>query len=243
MTEVIKTNKYDIFKKHESNRKIDEVNLKRIINSIKVNNLLEFRPILVDVEMRIIDGQHRLEAAKSLNIDVYYQIDREATHEHIVTLNQAQKRWEINDYLNYYASLGNSEYIKLKKYCDTRNITPNEVLSYLDSGKTMRLVRLKEGKFTFPSNDEMHRLNELLNQYEEVRSFLKKHLVSFKSTANSRLLKSAVIKFLRYPSAVFDVLMTKLTFKSDIICPKSDISGYYSMLKDIYNWKNKDPIE
>jgi len=80
MPEVIKTKDYSIFKKHESNRGIDQNNLKKIVNSIKAEDLLAFRPILVDAQMRVIDGQHRLEAARLLDLDVYYQRKEEAIH-------------------------------------------------------------------------------------------------------------------------------------------------------------------
>lgn len=242
MNNIKKTKDYEIFNKHESNRPIDKVNLKKIINSIKAQNLLEFRPILVNAEMQVIDGQHRLEAAKGLGLEVYYQIDSQATHEHIVLLNQAQKKWELNDYVNYYASLGNFEYIKLKEYSSVRGLTVNAVTLLIGVGQTKRLIDIKKGEFVFPDNDQMHKLNETLDQYDKIKAFLKKHLIVFKRIADSFKLRTAIIRLLNNPDVDYDTLMNKLSYRSDIISPKIDVSGYYYMLKDIYNWKNQTPL-
>ena len=98
----IETSDYSIFKKHESNRVINELALRKLINSIKSKNMLELRPILVDSQMRVIDGQHRLEAAKALRVPIFYLMKKESESLDIILLN-TQKRWSIEDYLNFFA--------------------------------------------------------------------------------------------------------------------------------------------
>ncbi len=129
MAKIQSTKDYDMFKKHENNRDIDSGNLRRIMASIQTQNMLEFRPILVDSKMRIIDGQHRLEAAKKLDVEVFYQINEESSHEDIALLNSAQKRWYTQDYMNYYASLGKSAYAKLLDYSKKKQC--QHCISYL----------------------------------------------------------------------------------------------------------------
>ena len=58
-----KTKNYEIFKIMDCNRELSAANLQKLIGSIKSRNLLEFRPIIVNSKMEIIDGQHRLAAA------------------------------------------------------------------------------------------------------------------------------------------------------------------------------------
>ena len=113
---ILETSDYSIFQKHSSNRNIDKSNLNKIINSIKARNLLYLRPIIVNKNFEIIDGQHRLEAAKYLELPVFYQIQPEAVDEDIILLNDNMKRWTIDDYLNYYLSKGNIEYTKLNEF-------------------------------------------------------------------------------------------------------------------------------
>lgn len=66
-----KTKNYSLFKKYAKNRDIDGRHVEKLIASIKTANLLDCEPILVNEKMEVIDGQHRLEAAKSLNLDIY----------------------------------------------------------------------------------------------------------------------------------------------------------------------------
>lgn len=68
-----KTNDYSIFKSIMGNRTINLKNVNNIINNIKKNGLLP-TVIIVNEKMEVIDGQHRLQALKELNLPVYYQI-------------------------------------------------------------------------------------------------------------------------------------------------------------------------
>ena len=60
------TKTYSIFNKVIGNRNLDSKNLSRIKNSI--NEIGLQMPILVNENKSIIDGQHRLQAAKELKI-------------------------------------------------------------------------------------------------------------------------------------------------------------------------------
>src|SRR5215469_9874714 len=112
-----KTTDYEIFKKHPANRALNEKNLVEIMESLKKKNLLKFKPIIVDSNMYVLEGQHRLEAAKRLNLEVYY-VQCNDTDPNDVVLFNCMKKWETTDYLNYYASTGNENYIKLQDLLD-----------------------------------------------------------------------------------------------------------------------------
>ena len=62
--DVIETTDYDIFKGIVGNRKVEKKHVEMLTGAIDRNNLLNVRPIIVNEEMMVIDGQHRLEAAK-----------------------------------------------------------------------------------------------------------------------------------------------------------------------------------
>lgn len=86
------TNDYTMFQKCKSNRELDPGNIKRIKSSILAKNLLHLRPILVSKNFEIIDGQHRLEAARLLKVPIFYQIHEESDFEDVILLNANQKR-------------------------------------------------------------------------------------------------------------------------------------------------------
>ena len=113
--EILRTNNYDMFKFKKENREI---------NYNKVNNLKrkliddgrQIMPIICNKNMEIIDGQHRFEALKELGWDVMYYIDEGVTSYDLISINNTQTNWSLNDYIHYWATLGNETFINIEKY-------------------------------------------------------------------------------------------------------------------------------
>ncbi|MDX3913741.1 MAG: ParB N-terminal domain-containing protein [Pseudosphingobacterium sp.] len=97
-----KTNDYSLFGMIGSNREVDQKHVNKLKAAIKKNNLLALNPIVVDKYKRIIDGQHRLEAAKQLGLEVYYIQGNDLKKQDIADLNSVKKNWSMMDYVNYY---------------------------------------------------------------------------------------------------------------------------------------------
>src|SRR5690606_774965 len=70
-----KTTDYSIFGEIESNREVDLRHVRKLMKAIEKRNLLHLNPIIVDEQNRVIEGQHRLEAAKQLQVPIYYITD------------------------------------------------------------------------------------------------------------------------------------------------------------------------
>lgn len=243
MSEITKTKKYEIFKKHENNREINQASLKTLISSIKTNNMLMFRPILVDTKMRILDGQHRLEAAKALGLEVYYQIKYDASHEDIVLINN-QRRWEMSDYINYYSSLGNEHYIKVKSLCDELQMNLRDVLSCLNKSSGGRLSSdIKSGAFQYITEEEEVEVKKLILTRDSILNEMRRFVLSYPKCVDSFRMKSALVAMLKNPQCDPTVLAAKVRIKSDSIKPCVSVFSYYTMLREIYNWKNQNPME
>jgi hypothetical protein len=108
------TKNYDSFKTFESNREINKNHLRRLVASIEHKNLLYLFPIVVNIKREIIDGQHRLAAAKELGVDVYFLIDGSVSKADIAMVNNNRKGWSGKDYLLYYAKEGHKPYMELR---------------------------------------------------------------------------------------------------------------------------------
>tara|TARA_R110000803_G_scaffold196198_1_gene259477 strand:+ start:99 stop:887 length:789 start_codon:yes stop_codon:yes gene_type:complete len=115
---VYKTNDLSMFSEVEGNRPPNPQHIRRLSDSIKTNGLL-CNPILVNEKMQIIDGQHRLLAAKDSNSDIYYIILKGYSLKEVHALNLNQKNWGKKDFMNGYADMGVESYIKLRGF--TRN--------------------------------------------------------------------------------------------------------------------------
>lgn len=70
---------YNNFTFHPNNRPIDLARVKQLKKSIARDNSLHERPIVVDTNYRIVDGQHRFQAARELGLPIYYSFEEVVT--------------------------------------------------------------------------------------------------------------------------------------------------------------------
>lgn len=155
--EILKTKDYGAFKFILSNREVDMNHVKKLAKSIQRNNLLYVRPIICDDKMNVIDGQHRLEAAKSISAEVYYMKVPNLTKADIAVLNCAQKNWTRADFINFYALEGNPNYKQLANLINEYYYaSPTAIIKIATDGNstdirngTMKLRDLKRARQVF----------------------------------------------------------------------------------------------
>ena len=100
--DILETKDYAMFKFFENNRKVIKVD--HLIESLKKENLLSVNPIICTKEMYIIDGQHRLTAAKKLGIPVFYTYytGNSAPDGLVELCNSSQRTWKPENFLQFY---------------------------------------------------------------------------------------------------------------------------------------------
>jgi ParB-like nuclease domain len=236
------TTDYRIFKKSASNRELDVPNLRRIIASIKVKNLLDLRPIMVNSNMEVIDGQHRLEAAKILSVPIYYTIKRDSSHEDILLLNLNQKGWGMEDFLKYFISLGCVEYHKFESFMKSQRLNFKETITFLRCAGKCSYNQFKAGTFVFPEGIEFMSIMDLKTKFDEIVTFIVSQKIEGSKICCKANFKIALLEFLRSEDVDFDIFKKKLSINMDKIRLCSGPASYLMMLRDIYNWKNRDPI-
>jgi hypothetical protein len=109
------TTDYDQFQDIMSNREVDKHHVKRLVAAIKQQNMLHINPIVVNGKMEVIDGQHRLEAAKILKVPIHFIQDKTISKNEIAKLNSNKKNWAPIDYLNYYCVENVEPYLHLAR--------------------------------------------------------------------------------------------------------------------------------
>ncbi len=118
-----------IFKQIDGNRVPNLQHVRRLTDSINVNGM-KCNPILVNENMEVIDGQHRLMAAKESESFIYYIIVKGYSLSEVHTLNLNQKNWGKKDFMEGYANMGVESYIKLKKFIEKNDdFTLNDCIS------------------------------------------------------------------------------------------------------------------
>jgi hypothetical protein len=241
MNDILNTTDFTIFKGHDNNRAIDQNYVKMLIGAIKNNNLLRFRPILVDKNMRVIDGQHRLCAAKSLDFPIYYQIKDDATENDIISLNIHQRIWKMEDWLNFYANLGNKHYIDMLKFSEEMDMSINSLFRIFQA--VSKQFSFRGGKFKFPKHEKIETIKIALNLakqiIEDVSPFLlgKEMIIS-----KDKFLEGMTVLIIESPDMDLDHLKEKMIRHNFSIRLCASIDAYKRMLKDIYNYRRKQTI-
>ena len=159
------TNNYALFKFRDDNRKeISSSHVEKLMRSIEMNNLLNLRPITVNGQMEVIDGQHRLMAAKNLNLPIWYEVREDLSQKDLITLN-VSKSWKYADYLHFYVKNGYEEYIKLNDFITKNQIPISAAVRINAGGRMKRRDIFIGGDFIFKeeTNKCIDQLNDILD--------------------------------------------------------------------------------
>mgnify|MGYP003139772751 FL=1 len=123
------TSDYNIFLHVIGNRPINKSNVNRLKESIGKIGLQV--PILVNKNKAVVDGQHRLQALKELNLPVTYVESVITKEEHIPDL-QVSKVWTGLDYAKKNAAQGYEECIKALDIADEWHELTNKKFSKIN---------------------------------------------------------------------------------------------------------------
>src|SRR6185369_435916 len=111
-----RTKDYEAFDTIRSNREVVEKHVRALMKAISKRNLLHLMPGIANSSGELLDGQHRLEAARRLGEWFYYIVDDNITEEDIAVMNTNKRNWTVTDYVNYYSVKKHPDFIKLSKF-------------------------------------------------------------------------------------------------------------------------------
>lgn len=152
-------NKFSLLK---YNRKIDQNNVYNKKKAILRKNQLETNPIKVTKNMEVIDGQHRLQAAKELGLPIYYMIVDDFEPEDLVEMHTIQSGWKIDDYLLNQVNRGNENYIKFQQIMFQYDFSVRILLLWVSKKSrvgdkcTGVYARFKGGEYVFDVDSDLH---------------------------------------------------------------------------------------
>ena len=108
------TRNYDMFKFYAGNRIINPIRVKDLLRSF--NERYYPVPIIVDHQRHVLDGQHRLEAARSGGFPVVFLTLAEdiVPTQVIRQLNADQKSYTLPDYMKLYVDDGRGDYTQFQ---------------------------------------------------------------------------------------------------------------------------------
>lgn len=234
---IYSTQDYGKFSSIGGNRHVLKSHVNTIVDAIKTNNLLSSSPILVNEKMQVIDGQHRLAAAKELGVPVFYIIHPGLVLKDVQAINSNKKNWKVEDYAQSYASIGNPHYIEYIRFRDKYKIGHKESVLLLtckhgaNNYKAGGTMDFKNGKFIVPNISLAHERARKLFGYEKYYQGFRRRCFIY-----------AVFKLLNNKEYDHDIMMKKLQYQSTRLVDCVSVDDYLLLLENIYNYKNRKNV-
>jgi hypothetical protein len=225
------TREYTWFKNIHGNRLLNESKINRIIKDIKAGlDILKYCPIIVDREMNVIDGQHRLFVAKKLKSNIWYVISDNLSLHEIAKINSNTERWKAKDFIHCYSIQGNKHYKDLENFMDTHNIPLGPALLLLRNGTTMSggagltvKDEFESGRFQVKQLQKATEVVDMVKQFKKHPGFLKRGFID------------AVCKLMEGGKCDFEHLLKKFTGNPDALRECPDTKTYLKAIEDVYN--------
>jgi len=250
VNKVYKTNDLSIFKQIDGNRIPNLQHVKRLAGSIRVYGM-KCNPILVNEKMEVIDGQHRLMAAKEAESFVYYIIvpGYSLNEVHIVNLNQ--KNWNISDYLEGYANIGIESYIILRDFYNNNkdfNLTTciafcqNTATSY-SRRNTSQIRKTNYGKLDGSAqifeqgtwrNNDINIANDWAFKIRSIHQYFDYY--------NSTTFVSVMITLFLNKNFNFHQFINKLQLQPMALKQQKTTEQYITQIENIYNYKSRNKV-
>ena len=242
MEQIQRTKDYSMFKILKGNRGIKKSHVKKLSQSISNSNHLNLHPIVVNKDFEVIDGQHRLECARLLGVDIFYILSDKVEDTHLIDCNVNQKQFECENYIDFFASKDKREsYIKLKDMLKKSGLKPKALLTLVLGVVSNSILEfLKTGKFLFPTVEDPQ---EVIDFYILFCDYCRdKRIRPMSMFTNHSFTRS--LRWL-YKTTNFDkeIFFKKLDFRWFDLKPQRSSEDWYQLLISIYNFKNHNRIE
>jgi len=165
---VYRTKNYQQFKIIQSNRELVPSHVEQLKESMKQKG--QYTPIIVKRNGELVEGQHRLQAAKELGMSVLYLV-RDLDISDISEMNSKSRNWKNIDYLRHWAKRGYPNYMRLMEIAEENADLNIEVSNYIiifgnDGAKS--LDNFKHGKFALQFQE---RGLQVLRIYRKIKQY------------------------------------------------------------------------
>lgn len=219
----MKTNNYNLFKLAQTNRTVKQSHVNKICKSMESYGFLNSKPITVNSNFEIIDGQHRFLAAQKLGIDIIYEIDNVDLNEAMVTVNTTSNIWRLSEFIEHYAKMGFADFIELNKFINSNDYGVSNCIS-IYCGFSVKPKHIRAG--------EMPSKNLKLAESIDLIEFFRGKLKFFKT---NKFIESIIVLVNRKDLQPKHIERLKLNAYSVIEC--ANLTQYNNQFNILMKWK------
>ncbi len=231
-TVIFETKDYSFFKRNNTNREIKPKRVTELVEIMKVTpNFFELSPIKCNENNEIWDGQHRLEAAKLLDIPVRYYTVHDVTIDQVRELNDYNSKWSTSDYIHSMITEGNENYRQYKIFQEAYGYDLSACLMLLTgrfSHSRYTTEIFKTGNLVVTHFDDAVKVGSMISQIEP-----------FHKNARNKHFIVAFNKVRTHRNFDFDLFMSKLQMNPKMLVRTSTTEMYVESLCDVYNFKTR----
>lgn len=237
-SDVYQTSELDVFKKIKGGRPVNAIHVKKLVTSMKTFGFL-CRPLIVNEKFEVIDGYHRLEAAKSLGLDVFFLVlpGSGINELHVMGLNQ--KNWSQESFLQSYANLGFPDYMKVAEFFKmNQDFKLNDIILMCTNQYSFNPNKEAISRQLFNKGDwKLLELNRAEGYIKKLH-IVKKHYEGY----NRSSFVGTMIDLLNHPDFEFDLFIKKLKLQPSLMIDCSKKVQYRKIIEEVYNYKNHNKV-
>jgi len=232
MEKIQKTEDYNFFKRIKGNRSINKAQVSKLVASFGLTpELATAVPIIINDKNEIIDGQHRFEAWKKLNLPIYFLKADNVGLKAVQTINSATKTWSPIDYARSFAELGQKEYATYLDFKKKYKLNHNILISFMGAvansdmhGRDNTTQNFRLGKFNIPDERKAHTLCSRLVELQE-----------FHKRGDTRAFAIAFRRMNESPKYDHKRMLEKLSKHSKLLKDSPYAEDYMRQFERIYN--------
>lgn len=229
--EIFSTRNYDLFKKLPGNRPLNPANLSRIEVAVRAGNVPT--PAIVNKQMQVIDGQHKIEISKRLGLVVEYIMREDWGLDEAQRLNQVGKKWDDKDWSLSYIAQGNENYQQFLDFKDKYKL-PSDISAQLLGGLATNrdaMSAFTEGKFKVKNY-------ALACKYAEQILEIGQYFTGYRKTYFMR----AMIMIFRLEVYVHNNFIHKLKTFPTLMVQSPTVEGFVLTIEKVYNYQNRTKV-
>lgn len=240
-----KTSDYSIFKKQSGNREVKASKIKNLEILVEKNGWLQHLcPIVINKSGEVLDGQHRLEFARSKKLEIVFMVSDGGLQETQALNQTVAGKWNADDYMDSYIKLGKKEYEVYKSFKKEFGLGHNICQVLLTNKRGIGFVSpaFNSGQLIIPDYNKSVTKAKVIKNFTRILKSGNDKLLS--SVADKREFQYALASLSEDERFDFD----RLVYKSQIYlqakgafslttCPNKE-SSFKEILVNIYNYKS-----
>lgn len=231
-----KTNNYAMFIANDEQRILDHGHIKNIASSIQDHGFRSSKPLQCyrkNGKLIVVDGHHRLEAAKLVGSPVFYEVENKDAQETMADVNRLVKRWNTMDYIRLYANRGIEDYQKILYYVDF-GIPAGMAASMMinnsaGSGNANTVIAM--GAFKAKDTQHIEKVKSLIERFADANP-----------AAKSRSFIAAISKCIFCEDFDINVFSKRMNENIGMLEKTSNEEQMLIQIESIYNFRSRNPI-